>query len=65
MRDPNTKYTGICNKWLAKDEDDGLISRDLVLKKEYTGTTSAPIGGMKKSKKKKTISIDSLLLLYR
>ena len=34
LRDPKTKYIAICNKWLAKDEDDGLISRDLPLKKE-------------------------------
>ena len=34
MQDPNTKYIAVCNKWLAKDEDDGLICRDLILNKE-------------------------------
>jgi hypothetical protein len=43
LRDPNTKYTGICNKWLAKDEDDKQIVRELILTKETTQT--------KKSKK--------------
>jgi hypothetical protein len=51
LHDPNTKYVAVCNKWLAKDEDDGLISRDLMLNKEG-GATSGPIGGTKRSKKK-------------
>jgi hypothetical protein len=28
----------MCNKWLAKDEDDKQIVRDLILKKEGTET---------------------------
>jgi hypothetical protein len=38
LRDPRTKYVGICNRWLAKDEDDKQIVRDLILKKETTQT---------------------------
>jgi hypothetical protein len=49
----------ICNRWLAEDEDDGEIVRDLILKKEGTET--------KKSKEK--ITIDSFwrysVVIYR
>ncbi|CAF3034138.1 unnamed protein product [Rotaria sp. Silwood2] len=34
LKNSSTKYIGICNRWLAKDEDDGEISRDLILKKQ-------------------------------
>jgi hypothetical protein len=29
LHDPRKKYVAICNQWLAKDEEDGKISRDL------------------------------------
>ena len=29
LKDPKINYFCPCSKWLAKDEDDGLISRDL------------------------------------
>jgi hypothetical protein len=35
--DPKTKYFATCNKWLAKDEGDGQISRDLILRKDAAG----------------------------
>ncbi|CAF4803896.1 unnamed protein product, partial [Rotaria sp. Silwood1] len=34
LNNPTTKYIAICNKWLAKDEDDRQISRDLILNKQ-------------------------------
>ena len=33
--DPKTTYSAVCNRWLAKDEDDRQISRDLPLSKSY------------------------------
>ncbi len=30
LKDPKVKYFCPCSRWLAKDEDDGQISRDLV-----------------------------------
>ncbi len=30
LKDPDVKYYCPCSKWLAKDEDDGQISRDLL-----------------------------------
>ena len=30
LKDNKVKYFCPCNKWLAKDEDDGQISRDLL-----------------------------------
>jgi hypothetical protein len=37
LHDPETKYFATCNKWLAKDEGDGQISRDLMLHKDGKG----------------------------
>lgn len=37
LYDPKTKYFATCNKWLAKDEGDGQISRDIILKKRGVG----------------------------
>lgn len=37
LYEPETKYFATCNKWLAKDEGDGQISRDLVLNKNKAG----------------------------
>jgi hypothetical protein len=37
LYDPKTKYIATCNKWLAKNEDDGQIFRDLILHKETGG----------------------------
>ncbi|CAF4946846.1 unnamed protein product, partial [Rotaria sp. Silwood1] len=34
LNDPNTKYMATCNKWLAKDEGDRQLSRELLLKKQ-------------------------------
>ena len=31
-------YHGTCHKWLAKDEGDGQISRDIQLRKHVEGT---------------------------
>ncbi|CAF0982480.1 unnamed protein product [Didymodactylos carnosus] len=36
--DPDTKYFASCNKWLARDEGDGQISRDLVCSKDVMGS---------------------------
>ena len=30
LKDPKVKYFCPCSKWLARDEDDGQISRDLL-----------------------------------
>ena len=30
LKDPNVNYYCPCSRWLSKDEDDGLISRDLL-----------------------------------
>lgn len=30
LKDPNKNYFCPCSKWLDKNEDDGLISRDLI-----------------------------------
>jgi hypothetical protein len=58
LHDPNTKYVAICNRWLAEDEDDGEIVRDLILKKEGTET--------KKSKEKELqlIRFRDFMLLF-
>ncbi|CAF0916712.1 unnamed protein product [Rotaria sordida] len=37
LNDSKTKYTATCNKWLAKDEDDKQISRELILTKQASG----------------------------
>ncbi|CAF4137253.1 unnamed protein product, partial [Rotaria sp. Silwood2] len=34
LNNPTTKYIAICNKWLAKDEGDRQISRELILNKQ-------------------------------
>jgi hypothetical protein len=34
LNQPKTKYVASCNKWLAKNEGDGQISRDLVLRRD-------------------------------
>ncbi|CAF2130421.1 unnamed protein product [Rotaria magnacalcarata] len=36
--DPKTQYVATCNQWLAKDEGDRKISRDLTLHKQQTTT---------------------------
>ncbi|CAF5154845.1 unnamed protein product, partial [Rotaria magnacalcarata] len=41
LYEPKVRYYANCNKWLAKDEDDGQISRDLKLHKDIkSGTTN-------------------------
>ncbi|CAF4182729.1 unnamed protein product, partial [Rotaria sordida] len=39
LYDPKTKYFATCNQWLAKDEGDKQISRELMLNKQTSGTT--------------------------
>ncbi|CAF1005020.1 unnamed protein product [Rotaria sordida] len=38
LHDPKTKYVATCNQWLAKDEGDKQISRELMLNKQISGT---------------------------
>ncbi|CAF3251609.1 unnamed protein product [Rotaria sp. Silwood2] len=37
LSDPETTYFTTCNQWLAKDEGDGQIFRDLILSKQSSG----------------------------
>ncbi|CAM2710921.1 unnamed protein product [Rotaria socialis] len=39
LYEPKVRYYANCNKWLAKDEDDGQISRDLKLHKDIKSGT--------------------------
>ena len=51
LYDPDTKYFATCKKWLAKDEGDGQIARDLILHKDAAG-------GRQSKEKKRKYSID-------
>ena len=43
LYEPETKYFATCKKWLAKDEGDGQISRDLMLYKDAAGARPSEI----------------------